>query len=269
MPVSVSAGASYTRNVDLGALLNLGSPASSEKVYALKPLKKYMLRHYDSWVTYVTETLGHDMEKGELALIVGWVRTKADWTTAAFSNVHANTKVSLGAQAVNIASVEGRVSRSMSVTGLQMRREGHLYKKMPLNTVSSNQDMTSPATSTPSPVVPTASPAILTSSSATTLSSPAVAAASSDANQCIFLMRLKVRRRFRIVRQVVAGAGYHRLPKRDDERGAAGGGGFVVDEDVEESVWLDVKTEVSARPSNVPGSGHRRYISTLGVHRSS
>lgn len=37
VPVSVGAGAGYTRNVDVGALLKLGSPASSEKVYALTP----------------------------------------------------------------------------------------------------------------------------------------------------------------------------------------------------------------------------------------
>ena len=268
-PVSVGAGASYTRNVDVGALLNLGSPASSEKVYALTPLKKYMLRHYDSWVTYVKETLGHDMEKEKLALIVGWVKTKADWTTAPFSNVHANTKVSLGAQAMNIALVEGHVSHTMSVTGLQMRREGNLYKKMPSNTVLSNQDMPSPATSMPSPVVPTPSPAISTSSSVTALSSSAIAAAASDANQCIFLMRLKVWRRLGIVRQAVAGAGYHQLPKQDDERGAAGGGGVVVDEDVEENVWLDVKTEVSANPSSVLGianiSLHQKFVDPLDV----
>ena len=130
----------------MGALLKLGSPASSEKVYALTPLKKYVLRHYDGWVAYGKRPLGHDMEKEELVLIVGWVKTKADWTTAAFSNVHANTNVSLGAQVMNIASVEGHVSHSMSVSGLQMRREGHLYKKMPSNTVPSNQDTTSPAT---------------------------------------------------------------------------------------------------------------------------
>ena len=269
MPVSVGAGANYTRSVGVGALLILGSPASSEKVYALKPLEKYVLRHYDSWVTYVKEILGHNMEKEELVLIIGWVKTKADWTTAAFNNVHANTKVSLGAQAMNIASVEGHVSHSTSVTGLQMRREGHLYKKMPANTVPSNQDTTSPATSTPSSAALTASPDIPTSSSAAALSSPAIAAAASDANQCIFLMRLKIRRRLRIVRQVVAGAGYHRLPERDDERGAAGGGEVVVNEDTEENVWPDVKTEVSVRPSSVQVianiSLHQKFVDPLDI----
>ena len=231
MPASAGIGADYKFNVDLGAVLVLGSPGWSEVAYARSPLKKYMLRHYDSWTTYVNDTLGHDIKKEELSLIIGSVKTSADWTLAAFSNVHTKTSMSLEVQAANVASAKGHVSQGKSVTGLRMRREGDLYHKTPLEATSSKRGPSSSA-------IPAAS--------AATSTSPTTAPTTDGANQCISLIRLKVRKQLGILRKIVAGAGYHQLPGRDGRKDAAGGDGAAADEDsdVEEDTWLDAKSEV-------------------------
>ena len=230
--MSAGIGADYKFSVDLGAVLVLGSPGWSKAAYALKPLKVYMLQHYDSWVAYMTDTLGHDIKKEELSLVIGSVKTSPDWTLAAFSSIHTKTSMSLEVQGANIVSAKGHVSQARSVTGLQMRREGDLYHKTSPEATSSECD-------------PSSSAIPATAAVASTLPS-ATAPTADDTNQCISLIRLKVRRRLGIVRQIAAGAGYHQLPRRDGEKGGAGGDGVIVDEDsdAEEGAWLDVKSEV-------------------------
>ena len=232
VPVSASSGADHKFSIDLGAVLVLGSPGWSNVAYARGPLKEYMLRHYDSWVTYMNDTLGHDIKEGELSLIIGSVKTDADWTLAAYSNIHTKTSMSLEVQGANIVSAKGHISQAKSVTGLQMRREGDLYHKTSPEAASSKRD--------------TSSPAIPTTSAAASTFSPATAHTAKDDNQCISLIRLKVRRRLGIVRKVVAGAGYHQLPRRDGEKGGAEGDGVGMDEDLyaEEGTWPDAKSEV-------------------------
>ena len=179
-----------------------------------------MLQHYDSWVTYMNDTLGHDTKKGELTLVIGTVKSRADWTIAAFCNIHTKKSMSLGVQAMSFASTKGHLSRATSVTGLRMRREGHLYIKPSPESASPEQDVSSAATSPASDVI----------------------------NQCISTKRCKIRRRFGIVRHVVAGAGYHHLPEQDEERRAAGGEGIFAEENEgAEGVWLDMESKVSAR----------------------
>ena len=232
VPASASVGADHKFNVDLGAVLVLGSPGWSKVTYALKPLKAYMLQHYDSWVAYMTDTLGHDIKKEELSLVIGSVKTGADWTLAAFSNIHTRSNMLLEVQAANIASAKGHVSQARSTTGLRMRREGDLYHKTPPEATSSEGDLSSSA--------------ISATSAAPASSFPTTAPTAGDANQCISLIRLKVRRRLLILQKVIAGAGYHQLPRRDGENSGAGGDGVVVDEDLddEETAWLHVKSEV-------------------------
>ncbi|GJE97235.1 WD40 repeat domain-containing protein [Phanerochaete sordida] len=190
--VSLGIDAEYTCKASQGAVLALKSEAHAQTIFENIDLKEYVLRHHDSWCTYVRDVLRQNVKPSAIVMVSGWVKTDPDWAAAAFSNVSSRRGASLTAGAGSSASVDAGFEQTDSVDGPEMHRHGEHYLGL------------GPGT----PGLPAR-------------------------DQSVFLKRYKVRRRLGIVRTVVAGAGYHRLPRGSDGRGGDD------DEHVERGMDLD------------------------------
>ncbi|GJF00742.1 WD40 repeat domain-containing protein [Phanerochaete sordida] len=112
-------------------------------------------------------------------MVSGWVKTEADWATAAFSNMSSSAGVSLDGQAGGAARIRVSGSYTYSAAGPMMERQGcHYAQSTP--TVHNNHSRCR------------------------------------TKDQCVFIKRYMVRRRFYFMRTIVAGAGYHDLPRGDN-----------------------------------------------------
>lgn len=66
-----------------GAALLIKHPAYREDALRRRDLRKYMLKHYRTWLPFIRDNLGREIELSEVVLVTGCDLT-ADWATAAF-----------------------------------------------------------------------------------------------------------------------------------------------------------------------------------------
>ncbi|EKM56580.1 uncharacterized protein PHACADRAFT_141343 [Phanerochaete carnosa HHB-10118-sp] len=213
--VSVALSAEYTCKAAQGAVLALKSEADAESIYDNLALKEYILRHHDEWYTYARGILRHDVKREDIVMIIGWVKTEADWAAAVFSNTSTSSSVSIEGRGGGVAGMGMGTSHTSSVTGPTMQRQGENY-----------------LANAPGPV-------------------PAVP----KRDQSALVKRYKVRKWLGVVKRVVAGGGYHRLPDGGDERGGSAEEGISAQEmgDVDEKSILDMWNEVLTKhQSKVP-----------------
>lgn len=184
----------------------LKSEAHAEAIYDNRALKKYIVRHHHTWHAYVRNDLLQDIKPEDIVVVSGWVKTEADWVVAAFSNASTSSSGPIEAHAGGAAGLKAEGSHMSSVTGPKMHRHGERYLR--------------------------------------NASVPSSADAKRD--QSIFVRRYKLRRRFIVLRKVVAGAGYHRFPDPGDGRGASGEEGIMEREveDIDEAGILGLEDEV-------------------------
>ncbi|EKM58791.1 uncharacterized protein PHACADRAFT_88495 [Phanerochaete carnosa HHB-10118-sp] len=206
--VSAALTANYTCKAAQGAILALKSEAHAETVFENAVLENYIARHHDGWYAYAKDVLGHRFKQESLIVVRGWVKTEADWAVAAFSNASTSVSASVEGNAGGVAGAGIGGSHSRSVTGPRVQRQGRDYLA---------------DASRPRPAEPIR-------------------------DQCVLVKRYMLRKRLVILKKIVAGADYHRLPGAGDERGGSGGKGVVVqeEEDLIDANMLEFKGEGEA-----------------------
>ncbi|GJE94334.1 WD40 repeat domain-containing protein [Phanerochaete sordida] len=200
--------AGYSCKEAYGAVLVLDSQGRSEKVFESRPLTEYMARQHEQWCAYVRDVLKQRIDDEEIVLIGGWVRTSADWATMAFSKQAKKHSASLKGQGGGLLGLEIFGSRMRAQSGPSAHREGSKYPR----------------------------------------AKHGGADAAFDEDQSIFLTRYKIKRRFGVVKMLVAGAGYHTLPRdsRDDDDGDGvhdSVGGDMMEQD-DGLRWLEYKAVI-------------------------
>ncbi|EKM56565.1 uncharacterized protein PHACADRAFT_92278 [Phanerochaete carnosa HHB-10118-sp] len=200
--VSATLGAEYTCKAAQGAVLELNSEADAESIYEKVSLKEYIIRHHNEWYAYAKDVLDLDIQRESIVVVIGWVKTEADWATVAFGNTSTSSSVSLEGRAAGVVGAGVGTSRSSSTTGPTMRRQGKDYS---------------------------------------------ASAPDSARDQSVFLKRLKMKKRFGLLKEIVAGAGYHRLPDRGDGRGGSAAEGIAAREgdveDIDEASIIELGSE--------------------------
>ncbi|EKM50226.1 uncharacterized protein PHACADRAFT_105903 [Phanerochaete carnosa HHB-10118-sp] len=192
---SATLSANYTCKAAQGAVLVLQSEAHTESLFENHLLHTYIARNYDKWYAYAKDDLGQAIQQESIIVIRGWVKTTSDWAAVAFRNTTTTTKFSLKGRVGNAVGAEMGGSRTSSVRGPRMQRQGKNY-----------------------------------SAKASGLPVP-----EAKRNQCPFLKRYKLRRRPGFPWKVIASAGYHVLPDSGDARGTSGMEGVVAwDQDLDE-----------------------------------
>jgi hypothetical protein len=189
----------YTCKEAQGAALELKSPSQSEGIYDDLRLRAHILKYHEQWHAYARDIVHHRVSPDAIWLVSGWTKTFPDWKATAFSNFHAKHQTQLGVQAGGAAGADAHYGRSTAVSGPHLRRQGPLYSDMSTSTSSTERDM----------------------------------------NQCAFVKSYRVKRRFGLVRELVAGAGPYEPPGSGDRRSAGYGegveagdrGSFEADED--------------------------------------
>lgn len=126
---------SFTCNEEHGAILNLKSPAHTRCLFDTKQLREYVMKNYESWKHYATETIGLILEGAEKVVLVrGWVKTSADWTVTAFTSHGSKwttsfdaqggaVPVSVGIELANKQDMEGPVVSRFGV-GVNAKNKG-------------------------------------------------------------------------------------------------------------------------------------------------
>ena len=180
--MSAHVGVEYTCNEAQGAALELKSPSRSEAIYKDLRLKPYILRYHERWQAYIRDVVHHSVAPKDIWLVSGWTKTFPDWKVTAFSNLHAKHQTQVGVQAGGAAGVDARYGRSTALSGPHLRRQGPLYPGM--------------------------------STSTSTLSTER------EMNHCAFVKSYRVKTRFGLVRELVAGAGPYEPPGSEDGRSA-------------------------------------------------
>ncbi|EKM56568.1 uncharacterized protein PHACADRAFT_253776 [Phanerochaete carnosa HHB-10118-sp] len=225
--VSATLGADYTCKASQGAVLELKSEAYAEAIFENLELKQYILRHHGEWHKYAKGKLHQDVKRGDIVMICGWVKTEADWAATAFSNTSTNTSISVGVQAGAVAGANAGASNTSSTTGPTMRRQGENYAKA-----------SGPA------VKPSDTP---TNASEVVANVPGLILPEPTRDQSVFVRRYKVETRLGVLKEVVAGAGYHRLPDAGDGRGDSAAEGIVGreggTEDIDETSIMELGNE--------------------------
>lgn len=142
-------------------------------------LKEYLLQQVDKWHEYVTQVLCIDIKLEDVVVVIGWIKTTPDWAVTAFGfDKHVGGSISLGAGATGVAGAEMSWSATTSVKTSSIRRHGPLYSSH--------------------------------------ASRPPVANVHS--NQCVFIKRLSVKKRFFLPKRIVGGSGFHRIQGSRGER---------------------------------------------------
>ncbi|EKM58848.1 uncharacterized protein PHACADRAFT_248945 [Phanerochaete carnosa HHB-10118-sp] len=124
---ALSAG--YTCKEVQGALLHLKSEAYTERLYQNRRIEAYMIHEHERWCSYVKDGVGHRVEPEDIVLISGWVKTPADWATAAFSNTSKTYEMSLAGQIGQIVGAKLSGSRTRTQSGPKAHRRGTKYSK--------------------------------------------------------------------------------------------------------------------------------------------
>ncbi|GJE99614.1 WD40 repeat domain-containing protein [Phanerochaete sordida] len=178
---SVALKADYTCHEAQGAALALQSAASAEGMLPSTVLKEYLLQKVEKWHAYATQVLCIDIKLEDVVVVIGWIKTTPDWAATAFGfDKHTGGSVSLGANAAGAAGAEASWSGSTSVQTSSIQRHGPLYFSR----------------------------------------MPRPPAADVHSNQCVFIKRLSVKRRFILPRRIVGGADSHHLPDFQGGRGS-------------------------------------------------
>ncbi|EKM58865.1 uncharacterized protein PHACADRAFT_136001 [Phanerochaete carnosa HHB-10118-sp] len=149
-----------------GALLDLKSEAYAESLYENPRIMAYMARQHDSWYTFARTD--HLVEPEDIVFVSGWVKTPANWATAAFRDTSKTREVSLKGQIWQFVGLKLSASTTKEYSGPPMHRQGSKYPKR--------------------------------------------AGRNSTRDQCVFVKRIKIKKRLGIVRVLIAGAGHDKLP---------------------------------------------------------
>ncbi|GJE93414.1 hypothetical protein PsYK624_095730 [Phanerochaete sordida] len=173
-----------------GAALRLKSKAHAEDTFPNRNLESYILRYYDDWHAYATTTLSQALDWGDIVVVTGWTKTTADWEMTTWSNKSSVLGAALEGQGGGIAKIKLGGSRTRSVTSTPIRRHGRTYEE---------QD------------------ALLDE-------------AADRQDQCIFVRRVKVKKRPLAPSRLVASAGHRRDGESDHRPGSAGSSTTVGDE---------------------------------------
>ncbi|GJE99313.1 WD40 repeat domain-containing protein [Phanerochaete sordida] len=180
---SVALKADYTCHEAQGAALTLQSAASAEGMLPSTVLKEYLLQQVETWHAYATQVLCIDIKMEDVVVVIGWIKTTPDWAATAFGfDKHTGGSISLGANAAGAAGAEASSSKSSSVKTSSIQRHGPLY--------SPNSH------------------------------APRTLADDVRSNQCVFIKRLSVKKRFILPGRIVGGAGSHHLPGSQGGRGS-------------------------------------------------
>ena len=199
--MSAHVGVEYTCNEAQGAALELKSPSRSEAIYKDLRLKPYILKDHERWQAYIRDVVHHSVASKDIWLVSGWTKTFPDWKATAFSNLHARHQTQLGVQAGGAAGADAHYGQSTAVSGPHLRRQGPLYSD--------------------------------TSTSASTSSTER------EMSHCAFVKSYRMKKRFGLFPELVAGAGPYEPPGSEDRRSAGYGegveagdrGSFEADED--------------------------------------
>ncbi|EKM56571.1 uncharacterized protein PHACADRAFT_66257, partial [Phanerochaete carnosa HHB-10118-sp] len=202
---SVTLSAEYTCKAAQGAVLALKSEADAESIFDNLTLKEYILRHHDEWYAYARGILRQDVKREDIIMIIGWVKTEADWAAAAFSNTSTSSSVSVEGHAAGVTGLSMGTSHTTSVTGPMMQRQGENH----------------------------------------VANAPSPASAVPKRDQSVLVKRYMVRKWLGVLRRIVAGAGPDRLPDPGDERNGSTEEGILADEveNTNKTEILDLENE--------------------------
>ncbi|GJE99616.1 WD40 repeat domain-containing protein [Phanerochaete sordida] len=201
--LGISAGlqASFICKQAYGAVLTLKSPAHAEEVIVSHHLRRYILRNVDRYYDYATQELGHVVKQRDMVFVTGWTKTKPDWAATVLSSQRiSSSEVSLGVHATGSTGAHVGGSRDRLMTMSPIPRYGRQYAP----------------------------------------NSPRTVPEDIKEDQCLFVRRLRVRRR--LFTKIVAGAGYHHLPHLDGRHSALGEEGFAAEDRNAEPVELWIKS---------------------------
>lgn len=201
---------SFACSADQGAFLVLKDRAAKRAVQSNKRFPRYMKQHHLSWnaLAIKDELL---IDKESIILVHGWVKT-SDWAVGAFTRNVKSHQVSVTGNFATFANAGFQFDVTKAYAGSIGRRTGPDRKR--------NSAFLSPP-NTPDP-----------SKSQTSIQSVETGL---PLNQCVFLLRYKIKYRRFLPNKITAGAGYDKLP--DGERD--GDEDVVVESDVSSPVYND------------------------------
>ena len=114
---SIDITAGYTCKETQGAVLVLNSPASEERVLKRIPLRDYMRQHHREWCSFARDTLGLDVSSNDIVLVIGCVKTAADWKAVrADAQRSSLLTVSLSKRHASVMDDNARCARSAEET---------------------------------------------------------------------------------------------------------------------------------------------------------
>ncbi|GJE89940.1 WD40 repeat domain-containing protein [Phanerochaete sordida] len=205
--ISVALQARFICREAYGAALTLQSAAHAKEVIPNSRLRSYILKSVDRYYEYATQELGHVIKRRDIIFVTGWTKTTPNWAATVLSfHGSSSSSGSLEARAAGVAGTGMSGSKARSTTTSPFPRWGTQY----------------------------------------TPDSEPISSENAEGDQCLFMKRLKVRRR--LFTKIVAGAGYHRLPHLDDGHGASGEEGAAAEDINGEAVglWIDSGDEGTA-----------------------
>ena len=118
------AGASYkfSCSKNQGAIVVLGDHGTRSIVRKNKAFEKYMESHQDSWYQFAL-SLDHDIDRDDLVLVSGWVKT-SQWALAACTNYGRAHEVTLDASVAGVASAKFEIKLCQDVEMSVDQRSG-------------------------------------------------------------------------------------------------------------------------------------------------
>ena len=124
---SVGVTAGYTCKEKQGAALDLKSSALEEKLLKSVSVRRYMRSHHHEWHEFARDVLDVDVRPEQVVLVVGTIKTAADWKAVALSHLQSDSHASLTANAANFGGAGLSTTFSREVKPSRVRREGVLY----------------------------------------------------------------------------------------------------------------------------------------------